>query len=54
LLGWFCCGFGGSQNKKMLKNILFLGFIVAVGIINALLVNYAINKCLEVFGSPFC
>jgi hypothetical protein len=53
-LCWCCCGFGGSPNKKMIKNILFFGFIVAVGIIHGLLVNYAINKCLEIFGTPLC
>jgi hypothetical protein len=40
--------------KKMIKNIYFWGFIVLVGVINGFLVVYAINKCLEIFGFPFC
>jgi hypothetical protein len=54
LSGWCCCGFGGSQNKKMLKSVLFLGFLVVSGFIFSLLLNYAIEKCLEIFGTPFC
>jgi hypothetical protein len=53
-LGWCCCGFGGSQNKRMIKNILFFFFIVAVGVINGFLIVYAVDKCLKIFGTPFC
>jgi hypothetical protein len=40
--------------KKMFKNILFFCFLVAAFVILNLLFNYAINRCLQIFGTPLC